>query len=338
MAVNLANFLKPEVEASFLCCTRGEGMLKEELEDGIGYLFLNKKNSLDLKAFWKLRKFIKERQIDLVHAHGTSWFWAVLLKLSGLKIKLVWHDHYGNREKNNLKNLFLIYFSNYFNGVLVVSDELKNWATRKLRSRHIIKLANFIDIKNEVHLNKESVKEDFFLIVSIANLRRPKNHLNLLKAFREFSKDRSEVFLQLIGKDYNDDYSSELKTFIKNNSLNDKVEIISGTTEIMPYLYNADLAVLSSDWEALPLSILEYGLAGLPVIATNVGECENILRNHGYLVPPNDSGALEKAIREYYTIPLKRKEDGHELQLYIKNNYTSSSVLPKLIAFYNFLK
>nr|WP_262901621.1 glycosyltransferase family 4 protein [Salegentibacter tibetensis] len=334
MAINLANSLLGEVEASYLCCTRYEGMLKEELNEKVGYCFLNKKHSLDFRALNKLRSFIKKEQIDLVHAHGTSWFWGVLLKISGLKIKLVWHDHYGNRLKNKSKNFALIHSSAYFDGVLVLTDELQKWALRKLKCQNIIKLPNFIVDKNRVSFKSKDKHSQKFLIVNVANLRKPKNHLNLLKAFRDFSKKKPNVYLQLIGKDYNDKYSAELKRFIKNNSLSNRVEIISGITRVMPYLNNADLAVLSSDWEALPLSVLEYGLSGLPVVATNVGECSQILKNRGLLVTPGKVGELEKAISEYYTNPQKRKDDALALQSHIKNNYTRAAVLPELIEFY----
>ncbi|MGW1455089.1 glycosyltransferase family 4 protein [Salegentibacter agarivorans] len=334
MAVNLANSLKTEMDASFLCCTREEGMLKEELEDGVGYLFLNKKNSFDLKAFWKLREFIKSERIDLVHAHGTSWFWGVLLKVSGLKIKLVWHDHYGNRLKRGRKNNILINSSKYFDGVLVLSDEQERWAKKTLKRQNITRIPNFIVNQNKVFFKDKKNHNKNFIIVCVANLRKPKNHLNLLKAFRNFSKKETKVCLQLIGNDYNDNYSAELKRFIKNNSLEDKVKIVSGTTKVMAYLNNADLAVLSSDWEALPLSVLEYGLAGLPVITTDVGECSLILKNRGILVSRGEVGELERAMLEYYYNPLKREEDALALQFHIKNNYSLTAVLPKLINFY----
>ncbi|MDT0645301.1 glycosyltransferase [Zunongwangia sp. F260] len=338
MAVNIANVLAEELEASYLCTTREEGMLKKELGDGVGFLFLNKKHSLDLCALKRLRTFIKEEKIEIIHAHGTSWFLGVLLKIIGTKVILVWHDHYGNRLKNKRMNLALIYSSVYFDGVLVLSEELKKWTLKNLKSQHVIKLPNFILNKNRLHLQNKRKHDKRFIIVNVANLRQPKNHLNLLKAFRNFSKKESNIFLRLIGNDYRDNYSSKLKMFIERNSLTEKVEIISGTTEVMPYLNNADLAVLSSDWEALPLSILEYGLSGLPVISTNVGECPEILKNRGILVTPGKVGALEKAIIEYYDNPLKRKEDAQALHLHIKNNYTRAAVLPKLIGFYDRLR
>ena len=74
MAVNIANALLPHVEGSYLCCTRKEGMLKDEIKPEVGYLFLNKKSRLDPKAILRLRKYIIDNKIDIVHAHSTSFF------------------------------------------------------------------------------------------------------------------------------------------------------------------------------------------------------------------------------------------------------------------------
>src|SRR5690606_1386313 len=100
MAVNYANGLASRIDASFLCCTRMEGLLKEQLSPEVGYLFLDKKSVFDRKAFLLLKRFIKENRIDLIQAHSSSFFLAVLIKMSLPGIKLVWHDHYGRELKS----------------------------------------------------------------------------------------------------------------------------------------------------------------------------------------------------------------------------------------------
>jgi hypothetical protein len=74
VAVNYANGLLDIVDASYLCATRAEGLLKGELNKDVGYLFLNKKTTLDSKAIKLLYQFIKDEKIQIVHAHGSSFF------------------------------------------------------------------------------------------------------------------------------------------------------------------------------------------------------------------------------------------------------------------------
>lgn len=93
VAVSYANALKPEILASHLCTTREEGDLKEQLNEGVGYLFLKKRSALDILAVVRLVRYCKNNQINIIHAHGSSFLTAVLahffsevLKWSGTTI------------------------------------------------------------------------------------------------------------------------------------------------------------------------------------------------------------------------------------------------------------
>ncbi len=332
MAVNLANSLLGEVEASYLCCTRKEGMLKDELEEEVGYLFVNKKHSLDLLAFWKLRTFIKKEQIELVHAHGTSWFWGVLLKLSGLKIKLVWHDHYGESEQLDQRDIkFLKPLSRYFDGIISVNDSLKAWAERELSSDKVIQLNNFIvpskKVDSEVQLKGDPTD---FKIVCVANLRPQKDHLNLLSAFEMLNIDK--ISLHLIGVDPGTMYSQALKEEITKSGK--KIFHYGSTPNVFGLLEQADLGVLSSRSEGLPLALLEYALVGLPVVCTEVGQCREVVEDTTLLVPPSNPEALAEAIKFYFYNPDRRKRDAYGLQEKIKMEYSKESLLPVLLQFY----
>ena len=97
MAVNYANALANEIDFSALVVTRKEGDLRNQINTNVPYLFLNKGSALDIIALLQLRKFILKNNIEIIHAHGTSFFFAFLLKLVLPSVKLVWHDHLGIR-------------------------------------------------------------------------------------------------------------------------------------------------------------------------------------------------------------------------------------------------
>ena len=98
MAVNYANSLAITIEFSGLVVTRKEGPLLNQVSNKVSYLYLDKKGTIDLKSLFKLRKFVIENKVEVIHAHSTSFFLAFLLKLSGPNLKLIWHDHYGDSE------------------------------------------------------------------------------------------------------------------------------------------------------------------------------------------------------------------------------------------------
>ena len=80
MAVNYANMLA-ENNQSYLCATRQEGALKSSLKAQVGYLFLNKKSRLDVSAMQRLSDYIKQNNIEVIHAHSSSFFLSILAKM-----------------------------------------------------------------------------------------------------------------------------------------------------------------------------------------------------------------------------------------------------------------
>ena len=106
LAVNIANDLLEQGVNSHLCVTRKEGVLFDNLKNKNRYIFVNKTKIIDLKALFSLRRYIKRNEIHIIHAHGSSSFFAICLKFLVPKIKVIWHNHYGYNI--NLKGFRLI--------------------------------------------------------------------------------------------------------------------------------------------------------------------------------------------------------------------------------------
>jgi len=329
MAINLANSLVGKLEASFLCCTRLEGEFKNEILPEVEYLFLNKKNSWDIKAFSKLRRYLKVNEIDIIHAHGTSFFIASLLKFTGSSVKLIWHDHYGNRIYKSSFNFPVLYIcSLLFDKTIVVNSKLEKWVSKNLLTSDIQISPNFISIPTKPSFqNKIKIDQNNFNIICIANFKAPKNHLNLLRAFKLLVDKYSDVFLILIGNDYTDNYSFEIHQFIEINNIQKRLKIINNSTSIFECLSFSDLGVLSSDIEGLPMVLLEYGMAKLPVVCTDVGDCRKVIGNDGILVSPRDSTAFASAMEEYYLNKNRRILDGNNLNYEINRKYVADNAI-----------
>ncbi|MDO5970547.1 glycosyltransferase [Flavivirga aquimarina] len=334
-AVNYANYLVNDIEASFICASRKEGPLKQEIKPGIGYLFLNRKKVLDFKAVNKLHSFIKKNQIDIVHAHSTSYFFASLLKLRNRNVSIIWHDHNGNRILvSKSKNRVLIYCSYFFSKIITVNNDLKNWAEINTHCKKVYYLSNFSVLKKEekqvTHLKGEAGKR----LICVANLRHPKNHIFLFQVFKEVSKLIDGWSLHLVGKDFDDAYSNELKGYIREHNLNN-IFFYGQIKDIHYVLNQSDIGVLTSSSEGFPLTLLEYGLAKLPVIATNVGYCNHAIRNEneGTLVEV-DIKEFSKALLNYINNYDLRKSHGSMLYRNIATNYNVEKNIKALISIY----
>ncbi len=92
----------------------------------------------------------------------------------------------------------------------------------------------------------------------------------------------------------------------------DAVELVGEVADVRPYLRAADLFVLSSRSEAMPLSVLEAMAAGLPVVASDVGGLSEVVveGESGYLVPAADPAELAARLAQLVAEPELRERLG----------------------------
>ena len=293
MAVNYANALSEKINFSGIIATRKEGVLQQEIKDLSSYTFLGRKHKFDFKAIGLMLNYIKTNKIQIVHAHGSSYFFGVLVKLFYPKIQLIWHDHYGNRAVDHKQKNILKICSFFFYKILTVNEDLRVWSLQYLNCKHVFFLPNFSDLKTTEEntiLKGENKKR----IVCLANLKNPKNHSILLAAFISSEIYKANWTLHLIGKDFNDAYSNHLKSIIKENGLENSIFIYNTCQDIKFVLSQATIGVLSSTYEGFPVTLLEYAQAKLAVISTNAGYCKNLIdhNKNGLLFDPLDSDKL----------------------------------------------
>lgn len=331
VAVNFANGLKEQGIESFICATRAEGPLKVFIKESIPYLFLDKKSSIDFKAIFRLVNFVKKNKINIVHAHSSSFFLAVIIKFL-CSVKVVWHDHYGKSEfLEQRENKILKFLANKFDYVFVVNNLLGSWAVEnlKVKADKVQYLPNYPDfgkvVKSDLDLTNPKGKN----IICLANLREQKDHITLLKAFKSVVKNNTNTKLFLVGKDFDDEYSQKIHNII-NEFKNNEVVFLGSRNDIPAILKQMDLGVLTSKSEGLPLAILEYGLAKLPVLCTNVGQCSDVIRDQEMLLEPKNIEQISEKISFVLNDDEVLQKKALETHQYILEKYSKKSVLKTL--------
>ena len=336
MAVNYANALSKKIEFSGLVVSRKEGLLLNHIDKNVSYLFLKKKGIIDFKAVFRLRKYLKSNNVDVIHAHSSSFFIAVLVKLTLLKIKIVWHDHYGvSQDLESRKNLALKFGSLFFRGSIGVNLALKNWAESYLYCKNVVYFPNFID--GELSLNKE---KEIVLngvkgkrVVCVANLRPQKNHQLLTEVSNLIRKKYPDWTFHLFGKDFEDSYSERLQKKINDLKLHNIVFFYGTVDNVASVLKQCQIAVLPSLSEGLPLAILEYGLHKLPFVATNVGEVSKIIisEKEGLIVESNDLNGFVVAVERLILDEKIRGEMALALHNKVQLNFSEIIIIEKYI-------
>jgi len=290
MCVNISNVLQAKGYEVILCATRGGGPLENAIIHGVKCFILYKKNSFDFFTFIRLLRLVKENGIEVIHAHSSSVFWAIAVKIRLPEIKIIWHDHLGLRIKDREKVFLYKLVSHKIDSIISVNKELYEWAGRNMKvlPENVLMINNF-PLLNQV---KRCPNSGYFTLVCLANLRPQKDHGTLIKAVALLVKQNLPKKLKVIlaGSVDQSEYSNSIRALVKELNLQDIVEIPGPVEDTASLLASADCGVLSSVSEGLPVALLEYGMAGLPVVVTDVGECAEVIGQgkYGHVVPPGN--------------------------------------------------
>jgi glycosyltransferase involved in cell wall biosynthesis len=252
-------------------------------------------------------------------------------------VKIVWHEHYGARIHGSRSSNFILVFSSlFFSAIFVVNHQLEVWVKKNLFLKKVSCIPNF----SRADINQRSVTflkgEDEKRIVCLANLKKPKNHIAILTAFKELKLDNLGWSLHLIGKDYEDNYSLNLKYFTKTNNLENAVFFYGSCNDVQHILSQASIGMLASTDEGFPVSLLEYGMAKLAVVSTDVGYCSEVIKDdiNGLLFNPIDTLQLQKQLQRMVSDKDLRSRFAISFQKLVLKNYSRNNVVGLLISEY----
>jgi glycosyltransferase involved in cell wall biosynthesis len=329
MCVNIANVLHENGYDVQICATREGGQLEKFIIPGIETHILNKKNSVDFSVFKQFIKILKKEKIDIIHAHSSSLIWAVTAKLFVKNLKVIWHDHLGRRVHDYRRNFFYRLFSTKIDAIIAVNKELETWSKKNMNipSEKIVQLNNFPLLKKTA---KHQSHEDI-VIVCLANLLPAKDHETLIRAIDIVVRNEvgRAVKLFLAGAFRQDDYYLNLNRLITELNLNSHIKFTGSVEDTTILLARADIGVLSSRTEGMPLSLLEYGMAGLPVVVTDVGQCAEVVGNgkYGLVVPPGNPELLAKELLWVIQNQESAVQMGIGLKNYVNQEYGQDQFL-----------
>lgn len=163
------------------------------------------------------------------------------------------------------------------------------------------------DVRSEL-----GIAADAPLVGVVAGLRAPKALDIFIRAVDELRRKHAGLRALIVG---NPDASGEDKRLLdlmRELSLDDTLIFTGLRRDVADILAAMDVAVLSSDHEGSPLSVMEYMEAARPVVATNVGGIPDLVVDGvtGILVPPRDPTALAAAISGLLDDPDLRRRLG----------------------------
>ena len=163
--------------------------------------------------------------------------------------------------------------------------------------------------------------------------RIQKNHFLLLEVAKKVQQSHPDWTFHLVGKDFEDDYSRQIKNLISEFHLKNSVFIYGSKQDIATILEQSTIAILTSQSEGLPVSLLEYGLYAKPVVVTDVGEIPLLIQDsiNGYMVDSCNVQSFYDSLVKLMENQTLQDNFGKALQQTIKSNYSEQTVIKQYL-------
>jgi glycosyltransferase involved in cell wall biosynthesis len=296
MMATLARIHHAEGHRVSVHCLYAEGPLAEELRrEGIT-VFVHSPASPAVLArrLWRSLRLVRP---DVVHCHNAAAtiFGAPIAKLLSVPVILSTRHSLADRQLFRQEVKFWIAARLCCRTVVAVSEAVR----RSMESHTLAVPGRLTLIRNGAVAaageRSNRSRPSGFVLVNVARLTVLKDHMTLLRASAIARKTVPDLEVWIVG---DGEERERLRSFIREGGMTDWAHLAGERKDVGAYLAQADVFVLSSKSEGLPISLLEAMASGLPAISTQVGGIPEVAEMSGAceLVPPSDPQAMAQAI------------------------------------------
>ncbi|MDZ7877824.1 MAG: glycosyltransferase family 4 protein [Saprospiraceae bacterium] len=297
----------------------------------------------DIQCFLKLRTFIKQFKPDIVASHSSKAGIIVRLVCFFMQIPNTFTVHgwsfEGSSSRLSQGAFFIIEkIMGFFSHKLItVADTGYDLALkhRTVSPQKLVTIYNGVRDFGENTAKKSIYTEggnSCVKMVMAARFQVQKDHETLVKALIPLKN--ASFHLEFLGD--GTETLAHIQSLVHENGLTEKVRFVGFTSEVVNYLRHADICLLVSHSEGLPLSILEAMSIGLPIIASNVGGVSKQVKQgyNGFLVERKDIEDLTEKIKLLMNNPTLRREMGKNSRSLYENEFQLDKMVDKTLDVY----
>ena len=315
---------------------------------GINYISLDKKpNCKSLKVLLKLNSIVKKYKPDVIHTWGSmQTFYMALVALFN-KIPLI--NSQITDAPPNIKKISFQNFVNKFNFVLstvIIANSyagLKAYKMDRLKKSKVIH--NGFAMSRIANLESvDTIREKFgisthYVVGMVASFSDKKDYASYIRAANIILEKRKDITFLCVGAGddlpYKKMVSDENKDFIKFLGRQENVESIINICDIGVLMSNPD-----THGEGISNAIMEFMALGKPVIASENGGNEEILKNGetGFIINPKNLKILTEKITCFINNRALKLEMGKNGKKRIINKFCINRMLHEFVNLYRNLE
>ncbi|MFH5925479.1 glycosyltransferase family 4 protein [Roseomonas xinghualingensis] len=257
----------------------------------------------------QFRRVLKELRPDLLVTNN----WGSIEWAAANFLPLVRHVHiedgFGPEEQSNQLLRRILARRALLRHCTVVLPSRTLWRIAveqwRLPLQRLIHVPNGIDLAPYAGVARERFDNSEVTVGTVAALRPEKNLSRLLRSFRIASQS-CNARLVIVGDGPERPY---LETLARELGLAGRVQFVGYVANPSQLYFTFDIFALSSDTEQMPFAVLEAMAAGLPVVATDVGDVREMLgwENESFVVPVDEVSLAERMLELLSNAPLRSR-------------------------------
>ena len=251
----------------------------------------------------RFREFVAQERLRVVHGHLFPVSYLLSASTIGVasppSIVFTEHNVHNRRRDLGLFRAFERMVYSRFSRVICVSDEVQTRLVEWLpahASRTVV-VRNCIDVASLAVPDRRFADWD---CVAVGSLTSQKAHHRLVEAVALLRDNGTDLKVAIAGEG---PLRTELESQIEHAALTQSVHLLGEVGNIRGLLASARLFVMPSEFEGLPMALLEAMATGLPVVASSVGGLPEVVQHGetGLLVEPGSTRALADAMHYILT-------------------------------------
>ena len=289
----------------------------------------------DLKSIFLIMSTLRKIKPDVIHTHTAKA--GVIGRLTALiaapKAKRVhtFHGHLLHGYFSKWKTKVVIFIEKMLayitNTILTVGnkvkDDLLNAGIGKETKMKVTfpgllveSSTNPLEIRKSLNLSKDEI-----ILIFVGRLTHIKRPDRLINAYRMASNSTLNMTLLVVG-------DGELKSDCEVQSVGLNIKFLGWRTDVYDLMKASDIAILTSDNEGMPITLIEAAHLGLPTISTDVGSVSDVVLHAetGYLTSL-DEAVIAERIKQLAISPSLRDKFGSAAKKRAAENFSVESML-----------
>ncbi len=322
----------------------GSAILAALLAKGQRVQHLPGKRLLEVGRFQKLVRFLRQEKFDVIQSHLTyaNILAAAAGRLSGIPVVGTLHNvkieakHYHPLREGLLETLALRFGAR---AVVAVGHQVADIYRPRLRGQKLVVIPNAVaPIPPLPAAERLALRRSLTgsttrpLVLAVGRLSEQKGFADLLEAFAMLHTTQPEAYLAIAGAG---ELQGALTARLEQLGLTGHASLLGGRNDVPQLLRASDVFASASLWEGLPVAVLEAMAAGLPIVATQVGEVPlTVVEGTGLLTPPAQPGQLAAALQSVLSDSTKREAMGRAALAHVERHHSPATWLDQHLALY----